>query len=263
MPGSWSQDTKWRVLDTGILSSLLQLSVCRPLLLSIHQCRKHRAFGMVLHTLICSPDGWRPIRTKEEWFRPNLRSLWNSGLQENFSTTAVNCSHPLHPQRCQDAKKIRTDFLSGLPGAYYYEPILLADDYFGVYCCHLGVRSWPFKQSATGPWQRQVRQQPRAELLYPLALEDRGNKVVSSSEQKPVYFDTGEMLWVLYLPFIPVLASCCVSALSKSKIKFNQLCYLEDIYSYMKVLDYSADESCGNVTLLRKVKRNHLQIIKV
>lgn len=89
------------------------------------------------------------------------------------------------------------------------------------------------------------------------------NKVVSCSGQKPVYFDTDEMLWVLCLPFVPVLTSCCVSALSKPKMKLNRLYYLEDIYSYEEVLDYSADECCGNVSLLRKVKRNHLQIIKV
>ena len=90
-----------------------------------------------------------------------------------------------------------------------------------------------------------------------------GNKAVSCSEQNPVYSDTGDTLWVLYSPFIPVLTSRYVSALSKSKIKLNQLCYLEDIYSYVEVLDYFVDECCGNVGLLRKVKQNHLQIIKV
>ena len=90
-----------------------------------------------------------------------------------------------------------------------------------------------------------------------------GNKADSCSEQKPVYSDTGATLWVLYLPCVPVLTSCCVSALSKPKIKLNRLCYLEDIYSYVEVLDYFVDESCGNASLLRKVKQNHLQIIKV
>lgn len=69
--------------------------------------------------------------------------------------------------------------------------------------------------------------------------------------------------WVLYLPSVPVLTSCCVSALSESKIKLNRLCYLEDIYSCMEELDYFVDECCGNVSLLRKVKQDHLQIVKV
>ena len=90
-----------------------------------------------------------------------------------------------------------------------------------------------------------------------------GNKVVSCSEQKPVYSDTGDTLWVLYLLVIPVLTSCCVSALSKYKMKLNQLCYLEDIYSYVEVPDYFVDECCGNVSLLRKVKQSPLQNIKV
>lgn len=87
-----------------------------------------------------------------------------------------------------------------------------------------------------------------------------GNKAVSCSEQKPVYSDTGDTLWVLHLP---VLTPCCVSALSKSKIKLNQLSYSENIHSYTEVLDYFVDECFGNVSLLRKVKQNHLQAINV
>lgn len=94
----------------------------------------------------------------------------------------------------------------------------------------------------------------------------------SCGEQSSVLFRTETcLLWhwwhivgvVLYLPFVLVLTSCCVSALSKSKIKLNWLCYLEDVYSYIEVLDYFVDKSCGNVSLLRKVKQNHLQIMKV
>lgn len=48
----------------------------------------------------------------------------------------------------------------------------------------------------------------------------------------------GDTLWVLYLPFEPLLTSHCVSVFSKSKIKLDGLCYLEDIYSYVGVLDY-------------------------
>lgn len=73
----------------------------------------------------------------------------------------------------------------------------------------------------------------------------------------------GDTLLVLYLPTVPVLTSHSVSVLSKPKIKLNQLCYLEDIYSYMEVLDYFVDKWCGNVSLLRKVKQNHLQMVKV
>lgn len=82
-----------------------------------------------------------------------------------------------------------------------------------------------------------------------------GSKAVPCSEQKYVYSDMGDTLWVLYLPFVPVVTSHCMSVLSKSKIKLNRLCCLENIYSYVKVLDYFVDKCCGNVSLLRKVSR--------
>lgn len=93
-----------------------------------------------------------------------------------------------------------------------------------------------------------------------------GSKVVLCSEQKCVYSDMCDTLWVLSLPFVPVLTSHCMSVLSKSKIKLNRVCYLENIYSYVEVLDYFVDKCCGNVSLLRKVSellRDLLNCVKV
>lgn len=112
MPGSWSRGTEWRALGTGICSSLLQLNL--SLLSFALICLPGQETQSFLHGISYTdlqPRWLEAYGTKgEEWFRPTLRSLWTSGLQENFSTTAMYCSHPLHPPHCQDAKKIRRDF---------------------------------------------------------------------------------------------------------------------------------------------------------
>lgn len=98
--------------------------VCRPLLFSVHQGKKHRTFC----TADLQPRWLELTGTKgEEWFRTTLRSLWTSRLQEDFSTTAGCCHHPFQPLHCQDAKKIRRDFFFWLLGQYYSEHILLMD----------------------------------------------------------------------------------------------------------------------------------------
>lgn len=89
------------------LPCFIWIWVCRPLVFSVHQGKKHRTFC----TADLQPRWLELTGTKgEEWFRTTLRSLWTSRLQEDFSTTAGCCHHPFQPLHCQDAKKIRRDF---------------------------------------------------------------------------------------------------------------------------------------------------------
>jgi len=89
---------------------------------------------------------------------------------------------------------------------------------------------WPWSLARHGNVSDQTAQSRATTHL--LALQGGsgcGEQRSLCSEQKPVCSDAGDTLWVLYLPFLPVLTSCHRSPLSKSKIKLNRRCHLEDI----------------------------------